>query len=70
MTEIVVRNVPKKIGTYTIKDMCRSHGAVQKVQKNGDVITVSMPNKGEALMALARMRGTELGGHRINVSIK
>ena len=69
MTTLVVRNVPKKIGTYAIKNMCRSHGVVEKVQKQNGEIMIAMPQREEALLALASMRDRELLGHKISVTI-
>ena len=65
MATLVVRNVPKKIGTYAIKNMCRSHGIVEKVQKQNGAIMIAMPEREEALLALANMRGQDLLGHKL-----
>lgn len=70
MATIVVKNVPRKIGTYVIKNMCRSHGVIEKVQKHAGTITIQMPKRNEALLALANMRDRDLFGHKLSVTME
>lgn len=50
--------------------MCRSHGVVEKVQKHAGTITIQMPKRNEALLALANMRDRDLFGHKLSVTME
>lgn len=70
MTNLIIKNVPQSIGTYSLKDLCRRYGEVSNTKRQEGQVHVKMPNRREAKDAYQAINGMPFLGSPLEVVLQ
>ena len=65
MAKLIIKNVPSKVGTYSLKDLCQRYGAIEGVQRQNGEVHVKMQDARDAKKAYQAIKGMPLLGNEL-----